>query len=241
MTALPNTRPRHENDHYITPAWATRALIQSGWLLGRPGDPRWGRRPVIWEPAVGTGAMAHVLAESGFAVIGSDLAAYEWPNGLDGQPYFDLADFLEMEAAPAARGHRQLKCHVRDRKAGGMVLKAVPNLPAQISAIVTNPPWSDARAFAHHALKLMAPVRGRVCLLLRMDFESAAESRSLIAEHPAYAGRIILGRRVSWFPGSEHKYSHPVCWYIWDFDLPEGTPQLTLYPEGEPLYDGDER
>ena len=49
-------------DFYPTPAWATRALIESEGFMGG-----------IWEPACGDGAMSSVLADTGNPVVSSDL------------------------------------------------------------------------------------------------------------------------------------------------------------------------
>ena len=49
-------------DFFPTPRWATFALIDNEKFAGE-----------IWDPACGDGAMARVLAETGNAVVGTDL------------------------------------------------------------------------------------------------------------------------------------------------------------------------
>lgn len=59
------------SDFYPTPAWATRALMESEIFLGD-----------IWEPACGTGDMSRVIEDYGFRVKSTDLNDYGYgtPN-----------------------------------------------------------------------------------------------------------------------------------------------------------------
>src|SRR5262245_54910469 len=71
------------SDCYSTPPEATRALLEVEILPKK-----------IWEPCVGTGAIANVLEAAGHEVIGTDLVDYDvgYPGGID---------FLMERSAPA--------------------------------------------------------------------------------------------------------------------------------------------
>lgn len=69
--------PKVNGDFYVTPAWATEALI-SVEDFGA----------TIWEPACGNGAMSEVLKKTGSKVISSDL----YDRG-----YGEVYDFLQVE------------------------------------------------------------------------------------------------------------------------------------------------
>jgi tRNA G10 N-methylase Trm11 len=81
---------RHElaergNDLYETPPAATQALLKACQPLEYMRN--------IWEPAVGRGAIAHVLEQAGKSVIGQDLLDY-------GAGYPIRRDFLNERIAP---------------------------------------------------------------------------------------------------------------------------------------------
>lgn len=101
------------------------------------GDPFFRRRRHIWEPACGPGAIVAVLARAGHEITASDRENYGPRWTTPGvAPHWGV-DFLQPAAAP--RG---------------------------VQAILTNPPYAQAGAFAAEAL-LRAP---RVYLLLEVGF-----------------------------------------------------------------------
>lgn len=73
---------REENDHYPTPAWVTKALVDR-YLHGRLSPSA-----SIWEPACGEGKMSEVLAQTFPDVASSDIVDY-------GYPCTTIANFLE--------------------------------------------------------------------------------------------------------------------------------------------------
>lgn len=98
---------------------------------------------------------------------------------------------------------------------------ACPVAPETISAIITNPPYGrDAERFIRHALELMRVRRGVVAMLTRVDYDSAATRRDLF-EHPAFARKVVLTKRIIWFREADGKPkaspSENHCWLIWDW------------------------
>lgn len=76
---------RKERDLYETPTWVTEALIADCLCADA--------KPMIWEPAAGSGAIVKPLRDAGFTVHASDLA------GRDGDTPL-MSDFLSTIAAP---------------------------------------------------------------------------------------------------------------------------------------------
>ena len=90
--------------------------------------------------------------------------------------------------------------------------------PRLTTAIVTNPPYTCATAFIEHALKLMQPYNtGAVAMLLRTDFDHAKSRRHLFADHPAFAKKLVLTKRIQWFEDSKSSPSFNHAWFIWDW------------------------
>jgi hypothetical protein len=88
-------------------------------------------------------------------------------------------------------------------------------LPADVDAIVTNPPYGTlgrlAEAFIAHALKLVP----FVAMLLRVDFDSAKTRQHLFRDNRAFAGKLILLDRIKWFEGPSCP-SDNHAWFIFD-------------------------
>lgn len=89
--------------------------------------------------------------------------------------------------------------------------------------VITNPPYGKggrlAVAFVRHALKLTDPAEGKVAMLLRVDFDSAHGRRAIFADHPAFAAKYALTRRIRW-ANLEQKGSGPTenhAWFVWDW------------------------
>lgn len=98
-------------------------------------------------------------------------------------------------------------------------------VPTAVSAIITNPPFHLATEFCRHAVKLMQPVDGMVCMLLRCDFDHAKTRTDLFRDCPAFAIKLPLLRRIVWFErkGAAPSYNH--AWFIWDWKH-NGPPQI---------------
>jgi hypothetical protein len=97
--------------------------------------------------------------------------------------------------------------------------------------IITNPPFGQAQPFIEHALNLTRPHAGMVCMLLRVDYDSAKTRQHLFAQHPAFARKLTLTRRIVWFerPGAAPSFNH--AWFIWSWRH-SGPPILAYGPDG---------
>lgn len=101
-----------------------------------------------------------------------------------------------------------------------------------VDAIITNPPYELAQEFCEHALRLTEP-DGAVAMLLRTDFDHAKSRSHLFRDCPAFAKKLVLTKRITWFepePGAKGKspsFNH--AWFIWDWKH-EGAPTLAYGP-----------
>jgi hypothetical protein len=88
---------------------------------------------------------------------------------------------------------------------------------AGAEAIITNPPYRQARAFIEHALALTRPHTGIVAMLLRTDYDHAVTRRHLFAGCLVFAKKLVLTKRIVWFdgPGKSPSFNH--AWYLWDW------------------------
>jgi hypothetical protein len=89
--------------------------------------------------------------------------------------------------------------------------------------IVTNPPYGPggrtAVAFILKALADTENANGKVAMLLRVDFDSAHGRREIFGDHPAFAAKYVLTRRIRW-ANLEQKASGPTenhAWFVWDW------------------------
>ena len=84
-------------------------------------------------------------------------------------------------------------------------------------AIITNPPFDRADEFVRHALKLTEPELGKVAMLLPISFDTAKGRKDIFADHPAFARKLILTRRIRWanIPQMAAGPSMNHAWYVW--------------------------
>ena len=115
----------------------------------------------------------------------------------------------------------QFRVLASDISEGGDFLKLERLPDASVRGIVTNPPYEQAEEFCAHALKLTAPVKGFVAMLLRCDFDHAKRRAYLFADCPQFAKKIVLTRRIVWFveadgkPKASPSFNH--AWFLWDW------------------------
>ena len=120
-----------------------------------------------------------------------------------------------------------------DISEGGDFLKLERLPDASVRGIVTNPPYEQAEEFCAHALKLTAPVKGFVAMLLRCDFDHAKRRAYLFADCPQFAKKIVLTRRIVWFveadgkPKASPSFNH--AWFLWDWQH-QGQPVIAYGP-----------
>ncbi len=92
-------------------------------------------------------------------------------------------------------------------------------------AIVTNPPYTLAKEFIELSLSLTSEKKGMVAMLLRTDFDHAKTRKRLFADHPAFAKKLVLTKRIRWIEGSTGSPSFNHAWMIWDWEH-KGPPVL---------------
>jgi hypothetical protein len=108
-----------------------------------------------------------------------------------------------------------------------------PEMWCGAEAIITNPPYELATEFCEHSVRLTETVRGVVAMLLRTDFDHTQGRSHLFRDCPAFAKKLVLTRRITWFepePGSKGKspsFNH--AWFIWDWRH-EGPPTIGYGP-----------
>lgn len=85
--------------------------------------------------------------------------------------------------------------------------------------IVTNPPYGTqgilARKFIERALSITSIWRGKVAMLLPMDYDSGSSRRHLFKDCTPFKYKIVLCYRIHWFgdQGGEKNFA----WYVWDW------------------------
>ena len=89
--------------------------------------------------------------------------------------------------------------------------------------IITNPPYGKkgelAVSFIEQALTLTKHHKGKVCMLLKADFDSASTRKHLFKNNPYFDMKIVLLNRIKWTnvedKGVEPRFNH--AWYVWDY------------------------
>lgn len=148
----------------------------------------------VWDPAAGAGHILRPFAAAGHTVWGTDI--------LPADNRIRIGDFFEQRLGESV-----------------------------ISAIVTNPPYGKggrlAVKFIERAIELMrgAPGgHGMVAMLLRVDFDSANGRRPIFDDHPAFAAKYTLTKRIRW-ANLEQSASGPTenhAWFVWRWDRRPG-------------------
>jgi hypothetical protein len=79
-------------------------------------------------------------------------------------------------------------------------------------AIVTNPPYAQAEYFIAKAIANAS----YVAMLLRTDYDHAKTRQYLFKEHPWFAKKIALTKRIVWFErkGAAPSFNH--SWFVWN-------------------------
>ena len=154
--------------------------------------------------------------DSGYARIAFD--QYETPEWATRAllPHIQYDLTIWEPACGSGKMSRVLHAHVSTDIQEGCDFLNEP-MPDDVNAIITNPPYSIATEFIDHSLRLTKPVGGVVAMLLRTDFDHAKSRRRLFAEHPAFAKKLVLTKRIQWFEDSKSSPSFNHAWFIWDW------------------------
>lgn len=148
----------------------------------------------IFDPASGGWHIVEAMRGLGLRCDGNDIDPEPAPGG---QSILPGRDFLQWD------GRAEIGI-------------AYPN-------IVTNPPFGSggrlAVKFIDHALRLTKPHGGKIAMLLRVDFDSAGGRRRLFADHPAFAAKFTLTRRIRWanLPQSAAGPTQNHAWFVWSW------------------------
>ena len=83
--------------------------------------------------------------------------------------------------------------------------------------IVTNPPFGIggriAAQFIARALEVTKPWRGKVAMLLPVDYDSGKTRLPLFGDCQAFALKLVLVNRIRWFNGQSGSINH--AWFVW--------------------------
>lgn len=165
----------------------------------------------VWEPACGEGKMVRALKALGATVVASDLHDYGVVK--------------------------------RARKIDFTRLTALPRGFENIQDIITNPAYGPCGATAERFVEVglsLLPLGGILALLLQADFDSAGGRRRMFRDCPYFAGRVVLNRRIEWFPRKikadgtrESGPSANHTWFIWHKRVlrPAMSPFVVYAPE----------
>lgn len=105
--------------------------------------------------------------------------------------------------------------------------------------IITNCPYGPqgrlAERFIERGLERLPP-GGILALLLQADFDSAGGRQRLFRHNRDFAGRIVLNRRIEWFPrglkpggSKEGGPSANHSWFVWQRRIINAPAAFTLY------------
>lgn len=134
-------------------------------------------------------------------------------------------EIYDSDIAPAGEHHL--------RVFEGDFLNSTWSIGYYFDAIITNPPYELATEFCEQALRRSEPEKGVVAMLLRTDFDHAKSRTHLFRDCPAFAKKVVLMKRITWFvedngkPKASPSFNH--AWYLWDWKH-EGPPTIGYAP-----------
>jgi hypothetical protein len=74
---------------------------------------------------------------------------------------------------------------------------------------------------------------GLLALLLPIDFDCAKTRRHLFADCPAFAAKIVLTRRITWFEHPQGEKKSPKendAWFVWNYESHSRSPIILYAP-----------
>ena len=91
-------------------------------------------------------------------------------------------------------------------------------LRGKFKNIITNPPYKLAQKFIEQAIDIIQPMKGKVAMLLRNEYDSAAGRQHLFSGCSGFKLKLVLTRRPKWAPGKGNSPRHNFSWFVWDFN-----------------------
>jgi hypothetical protein len=102
--------------------------------------------------------------------------------------------------------------------AGELDFVSTAALPFVFDAVITNPPYGErnklAEKFVEIGLQRIA-AGGWLALLLPNDFDSAITRSRFFGNCRAFAGKVVLTRRVVWFEPARAAPKENHSWFLW--------------------------
>lgn len=106
-----------------------------------------------------------------------------------------------------------------------LVRKIIP----ACQAIITNPPYENAKNFIEHALDIGKADGIFIAMLLRTDYDHAKTRHHLFPDCSAFAKKVVLTKRIVWFEGGKSpSFNH--AWFCWDWSH-SGPPTISYEPK----------
>lgn len=161
------------------------------------------------DPMAGGWDVVHALNEGGAPAYGFDIEPQPPDAAFPYLPMFYSQDFLQWYGA--SNGGEEWR------------------------NICSNPPYGVGGRLAvtmiRHALEVTKPYAGKVAMLLRVDFDSGHTRRPIFGDHPAFAAKYTLTKRIRWvnIPQGKSGPSENHAWFVWDWARHPDSPRRYGY------------
>jgi SAM-dependent methyltransferase len=192
---------RDPNDHYRTPGWATKLLLQEPSF-----SPLLFTGASVLDPGCGTGAITQELVTySADRALNWTVVGVESDNALFCRA---LAEVKIPTAATWGKG-TALSIYRGDALNDGRV---------DADIVIGNPPYSQAAEWVRYFTSLRQGGRpNTVAFLLRLNFLGSAKKRLDILQGPMTPDVYVLSKRPS-FTGDGKTDATEYGWFVWPRD-----------------------
>lgn len=195
---MKETFRRHDDDAYMTPAWAISAIL--------PHLPL-ARVNTVLEPCCGTG---NIVAE--LVTLAAQTPVFK-PSLIE---VGDInPDYVQQTLNRCAQP-RGLVMAARSNSDDGSLIQQVRDYRENHSLYdltITNPPFSSAQEIACHCLKYHALGGGCVALLLRLAFLEGVNRAAFHREFPSDV--YVLRRRPKFREDVKSADRWAYAWFVW--------------------------